>query len=85
MKPGVNVEISEGIATITLNRPDTLNAIMIEGSQPFRPTHKQCTNTITLRADYDAFAEALYAIDKRTDVYVTIWQGWFSPPKIECY
>ena len=26
-------------------------------------------------ADYDAFAEALVAIDKRDDVVVTIWQG----------
>lgn len=25
--------------------------------------------------DYDAFAEALWAIDKREDVVVTIWQG----------
>ncbi|PIL23897.1 hypothetical protein GSI_13648 [Ganoderma sinense ZZ0214-1] len=33
------------------------------------------------RADYDAFAEALRAIDKRPDVLATIWQAsgkWFS-------
>lgn len=26
-------------------------------------------------ADYDAFAEALYELDKREDVVVTVWQG----------
>lgn len=31
MKDGVNVEISEGIATITLNRPKKLNAMTEEG------------------------------------------------------
>lgn len=55
MQPGVNVEISQGIATITFNRPKSLNAITGE--------------------DYDAFAEALWAIDKREDVVVTIWQA----------
>ncbi|GJE87194.1 ClpP/crotonase-like domain-containing protein [Phanerochaete sordida] len=55
MKPGVNVEISQGIATITFNRPKSLNAITAE--------------------DYDAFAEALHAIDKRSDVIVTVWQA----------
>lgn len=28
-----------------------------------------------MTADYDAFAETLRAIDKRRDVFVTIWQG----------
>jgi len=55
MKPGVNVEISQGIATITFNRPKSYNAITAE--------------------DYDAFAEALYAIDQRGDVIVTVWQA----------
>lgn len=57
----VTVEISQGIATITFNRPESLNAIE--------------------RADYDAFAEALRAIDKRQDVLATVWQAtgkWFS-------
>ncbi|OBZ75306.1 3,2-trans-enoyl-CoA isomerase [Grifola frondosa] len=56
----VAVEISQGIATITFNRPETLNAITPE--------------------DYDAFASALWAIDKRDDVLVTVWQAtgkWF--------
>ncbi|EKM55385.1 uncharacterized protein PHACADRAFT_255976 [Phanerochaete carnosa HHB-10118-sp] len=55
MKPGVNVEISQGIATITFNRPKSYNAITPE--------------------DYDAFAEALYSIDHRDDVIVTVWQA----------
>ncbi|KAJ3528497.1 hypothetical protein NM688_g7991 [Phlebia brevispora] len=55
MQPGVNVEISQGIATITFNRPKTLNAITTE--------------------DYNAFAEALWDIDKRDDVLVTVWQA----------
>lgn len=55
MKPGVNVEISQGIATITFNRPKSYNAITPD--------------------DYDAFAEALHAIDQRDDVIVTVWQA----------
>ncbi|KIP09105.1 hypothetical protein PHLGIDRAFT_29221 [Phlebiopsis gigantea 11061_1 CR5-6] len=55
MQPGVNVEIDGVVATITFNRPKTLNAITAE--------------------DYDAFAEALYAVDQREDVLVTIWQA----------
>ncbi|EJF65762.1 ClpP/crotonase [Dichomitus squalens LYAD-421 SS1] len=57
----VIVEVSQGIATITFDRPKSLNAIE--------------------REDYHAFAEALRAIDKRTDVIATIWQAngtWFS-------
>ncbi|EPQ58167.1 ClpP/crotonase [Gloeophyllum trabeum ATCC 11539] len=56
----ITVNISQGIATITLNRPQSLNAIT--------------------SADYAFFAEALRDIDKREDVYVTIWQAtgnWF--------
>ncbi|KAF7793032.1 hypothetical protein EIP86_004137 [Pleurotus ostreatoroseus] len=68
MKPGVNVDISQGIATITFNRPKSLNAITNE--------------------DYNDFAEALWAIDKRSDVLVTVWQGErifeaaVSPPEL---
>ncbi|KAI0748019.1 ClpP/crotonase [Daedaleopsis nitida] len=57
----VTLEISQGIATITFNSPQRLNAIN--------------------REDYDAFAEYLRAVDKRDDVYVTVWQAngrWFS-------
>ncbi|KAI0818571.1 ClpP/crotonase [Irpex lacteus] len=35
MKPGVNVDISEGIATITLNRPESLNALLPEDYDDF--------------------------------------------------
>lgn len=31
------------------------------------------------RLDYDAFGEALYSIDKRDDVTVTVWQGPYIP------
>jgi len=56
----VTFDISGTIATITLNRPQSLNAMTAE--------------------DYDAFANALRAIDKREDVLVTVWQAtgtWF--------
>ncbi|CAL1704861.1 unnamed protein product [Somion occarium] len=56
----VQVEVSEGIATITFNNPKTLNAITTD--------------------DYNAFGEALRAIDKRDDVVATVWQAtgrWF--------
>ena len=72
--PMVSVDISQGIATITFNNPRILNAIEREGDQkclfsfvvrPERP----------FRLDYNAFANALREIDKRSDVLVTIWQG----------
>ncbi|KAH7103856.1 ClpP/crotonase [Auriculariales sp. MPI-PUGE-AT-0066] len=59
---GVEVDYgTNGIATITFNRPKALNALTID--------------------DYNAFATALREIDKRPDVFVTIWQAhgdWFS-------
>jgi len=56
----VKVDIADGIATITFDRPPSLNAITAE--------------------DYDAFSEALFEIDKRSDVLATVWQAtgrWF--------
>ncbi|KZT26247.1 ClpP crotonase [Neolentinus lepideus HHB14362 ss-1] len=56
----IAVDVSQGIATITFNRPKSLNALTAD--------------------DYTFFAEALREIDKREDVYVTIWQAtgtWF--------
>ena len=72
----VQVEISGGIATITFNRPDSLNAITPDGSFQFFQVHN--TNlTSDWNAGYNAFAEALRDIDKRDDVKLTIWQGIF--------
>lgn len=34
LKPGVNVAVAQGVATITFNRPKTLNAITAEGACP---------------------------------------------------
>ena len=84
MKTGINVEISEGIATITFNRPESLNAFMAEGLPPFMfiMTH---FHVLTLRVDYNDFAVALHAINKREDVYVTIWQGRLDPLNIDQY
>jgi Delta3-Delta2-enoyl-CoA isomerase len=48
---GVQVNIADGIATITFDRPQALNAITAD--------------------DYEAFAEALFDIDKRPDVSVS--------------
>lgn len=74
MHPGVNVEISKGVATITFNRPKSLNAITAEGVL-FPSIRVGCRMANGVSVDYDAFSEALYAIDKRDDVTVTIWQG----------
>ena len=68
----VSVHVSEGIATITLNRPKALNSITSEG------LHIHVTiyiSTLTLCLDYDAFANALREIDTRREVLVTVWQG----------
>lgn len=42
LKPGVNVEISQGIATITFNRPKTLNAITPEGAYRMSSQQEGC-------------------------------------------
>ena len=34
------------------------------------------TGKLSVLVDYEAFSEALRAIDKREDVIATIWQGW---------
>lgn len=78
----ITIEISDRIATITLNRPASLNAITTEGTRIFSitkfilifmasPTGVCCISYI----DYDAFANALREIDKNEDVLVTVWQG----------
>ncbi|KAJ7452475.1 ClpP/crotonase-like domain-containing protein [Mycena galericulata] len=69
----VSVSIADSIATITLRRPATLNAITAEGN---------CMTPMPncLALDYTAFANALRALDKRDDVLVTVWQAtgkWF--------
>jgi peroxisomal 3,2-trans-enoyl-CoA isomerase len=73
MASTVSVEISGPIATITFNRPHSLNAITAEGILLYRyyPTHPH--RIIFL--DYNAFANALRNIDKNPVVTVTIWQG----------
>jgi peroxisomal 3,2-trans-enoyl-CoA isomerase len=76
----VSVHVSEGIATITLNRPKALNSITSEGLHYLHVTihgttftHPQANRDIAL--DYDAFANALREIDARKEVLVTVWQG----------
>lgn len=70
----VLIDISDRIATITLNRPASLNAITRDGTwrqdNYVEPSLKEEWLT-----DYDAFANGLREIDKREDVVVTVWQG----------
>lgn len=82
MKPGVNVEISQGIATITFNRPKSFNAITAEGMYP--GTWWWSSRVNHRHPDYDAFGEALYSIDKRDDVTVTVWQGPYMLHRYLC-
>ena len=74
----VSVHVSESIATITLDRPRTLNSITAEGklysSSATRDNYFHSITTL----DYDAFANALREIDAREEVLVTVWQGVFS-------
>ncbi|PFH54396.1 hypothetical protein AMATHDRAFT_135442 [Amanita thiersii Skay4041] len=70
----VRVDILEGIATITLDRPKSLNALTRQGKN----SANYCIFLVLL--NYDAFATALRDIDKRDDVVVTVWQAmgsWF--------
>ena len=71
----VSVHISERIATITLNRPKSLNSISTEGSHLVTLAIDFSDFTLSLTLDYDAFANALREIDAREEVLVTVWQG----------
>ena len=71
----LSIDTSQGIATVTFNRPKTLNAITAEGTirLPFDGALRLIFCNILL--DYDAFGEALRAIDKRKDIVITVLQG----------
>ena len=73
----VSVHVSEGIATITFNRPKSLNSITIEGMLLHVTINNYYFSTVIRRRvlDYDAFANALREIDTKEEVLVTVWQG----------
>ena len=75
----VSIHISERIATITLNRPKSLNSISTEGSHLVTLAIDFSDFTLSLTLDYDAFANALREIDAREEVLVTVWQGASLP------
>ena len=79
MTSTVSVQISGPIATITFNRPHSLNAITAEGILPLSITSWR-TLTLCIFLDYEAFANGLRNIDKNPAVAVTIWQGEPDPP-----
>jgi peroxisomal 3,2-trans-enoyl-CoA isomerase len=70
----ISVNVSQGIATITLNKPHRLNALAQEGSW-FKLLEQTTQLSSYWPVDYDEFANSLRAIDKREDVVATVWQG----------
>ena len=76
--PGVIVDYgSDGIATITFDRPATLNSITAEGKRNLTllwHVHDSLTST-PAPADYNDFANALRDIDARPDILATIWRA----------
>ena len=70
----VTLQVSDRIATITLNRPKTLNALTPEGSFP---SCSQRSRSNIAFVDYDCLANTLRDLDTRDDVLVTILQGMF--------
>lgn len=72
----VSVQVSERIATITLDRPEALNSLTNEGLNFHTTVKLDSHHNTTL--DYDAFANALREIDAKEEVLVTVWQGLFS-------
>jgi len=72
-KGKITVTVSQGIATITLNEPQRLNALSPEG----RLVRIQTSVSDPTRdlVDYDDFANSLREIDQRDDVVATVWQG----------
>ncbi|KAF9053623.1 ClpP/crotonase [Hymenopellis radicata] len=74
----VIVDVTEGIATITFNRPRTFECHHASGWVLARTV--SCDTSTNAFVDYNAFANALREIDKRSDVMVTVWQAtgkWF--------
>ncbi|KAG9318441.1 ClpP crotonase [Chiua virens] len=72
------VSVSQGIATITLNEPQRLNALSAEGVCAI-PVACKCWGAQET-SDYDCFANTLREIDQRDDVVATVWQAngkWF--------
>lgn len=71
----VAVHVAEPIATITLNRPDSYNALTPQGEPNACTSAPHHDSSGTFSQDYEDFAEALRTIDKRQDVLVTVWQA----------
>lgn len=80
MTSTVSVEISGPIATITFNRPHSLNAFRAEGNLLYR--YILMSYPYRVFPDYGAFADALRRIDKNPTVAVTIWQGGSDSPPL---
>ncbi|KAF9792343.1 ClpP/crotonase [Thelephora terrestris] len=79
MTSTVSVEFSGPIATITFNRPESLNAITAEGLVLSLSVTSLFVLTVYL-LDYEAFANALRNIDKNPAIIATVWQAtgkWF--------
>ena len=68
----LSVSISQGIATISFNRPESLNAITAEG-----PLVRFNVKNLFwwYYVDYEALSEHLAIIDKNKDVVATVVQG----------
>ena len=74
----VTLNISEGIATITLNRPSTLNALRPEGALQTEVIDWKRMHQNFI--DYEDLANTLREVDSLDDVFVTIWQGALLRP-----
>lgn len=82
MTSTVSVEISGPIATITFNRPRSLNAITAEGILLYQYHLMAHPYRVRISLDYDAFVNALRNIDTNPAIAVTVWQGKPDAPPL---
>ena len=75
---GISFEVSDRIATITLNRPATLNALTAQGIIALKSASTGQMIERNSIQDYDDIGEVLREADQREDVLVTLVQGAFE-------
>lgn len=70
----ITLDIADRIATITLNRPKTLNALTKDGKY-LAAAYGGLVVLTGLNIDYDFLANTLRKVDKEEEVLVTVIQG----------
>ena len=75
----ITLDISDRIATLTLNRPDSLNSLTAAGVCGTWTIRSALNGDYLMVTDYAYLSDTLREIDANEEVLVTILQGdfWF--------